>query len=212
MTEFIEFTRNYSDLSTHRGFQWEFFCERCGNGYRSKFQTSATGVVSEAMETAGGFLGGIFGSIANVSERVHSAAWEQAHDHAFEEAVDEVIEHFVQCPHCNGWICRKRCWNESRGMCFNCAPDVAVEAAQAQSQTIADQARQQVSERQYNVDQYTKGDDRRAGCPNCGASLKPNAKFCSECGTAIKTQKFCAECGTQLESNAKFCPDCGAKQ
>lgn len=212
MTEFIEFTRNYSDLSTHRGFQWEFFCERCGNGYRSKFQTSATGVVSEAMETAGGFLGGIFGSIANVSERVHSAAWEQAHDHAFKAAVDEVKELFIQCPRCNSWVCRKRCWHEARGLCFNCAPDAAVEAAQAQSQTIADQARQQVSERQYNVDQYTKGDDRRAGCPNCGASLKPNAKFCSECGTAIKTQKFCAECGTQLESNAKFCPDCGAKQ
>ncbi len=29
MTEFIEFTNNYRDLSTDRGFQWEFRCERC---------------------------------------------------------------------------------------------------------------------------------------------------------------------------------------
>ena len=50
MTEFIEFTNNYQDLSTDRGFQWEFRCERCGNGYRSKFRASATGTISEVLE------------------------------------------------------------------------------------------------------------------------------------------------------------------
>jgi len=35
----IEFTTNYSDLSTDNGFQFEFRCERCGNGYRTEFDT-----------------------------------------------------------------------------------------------------------------------------------------------------------------------------
>jgi predicted amidophosphoribosyltransferase len=68
-----------------------------------------------------------------------------------------------------------------------------------------------VSERQYDVSEYTKGDDLRAGCPNCGASLKPDAKFCSECGTPIKGKKFCSECGSSIEGAPKFCPECGAK-
>ena len=38
MAEFIEFTDNYDDQSTDRGFQWEFHCQRCGNGYRSQFR------------------------------------------------------------------------------------------------------------------------------------------------------------------------------
>jgi len=30
MSERIEFTRNYSDLSTNQGFQFEFKCAQCG--------------------------------------------------------------------------------------------------------------------------------------------------------------------------------------
>ncbi|MBN1219503.1 MAG: zinc ribbon domain-containing protein [Anaerolineae bacterium] len=212
MTELIEFTSNYRDLSTDRGFQWEFYCERCSGGYRSKFDASETGLLSEAMNMAGGFFGGLVGNIAQATDRVHSVAWERGHDQAFTRAVEEVRDYFIQCPNCNAWVCRKRCWNENRGLCFECAPDASVAAAQSQAETIAQQAREEVAQRKYNVSQFTKGDDRRAGCPNCGASLKPNAKFCGECGTAIKTQKFCVECGAELEGTVKFCPECGAKQ
>ena len=34
----IEFADNYEDLSTEAGFQFKFFCERCGNGYMSEFR------------------------------------------------------------------------------------------------------------------------------------------------------------------------------
>ena len=43
MSERIEFTRNYSDLSTNQGFQFEFKCDRCGTGYRTRFQGSIVG-------------------------------------------------------------------------------------------------------------------------------------------------------------------------
>jgi hypothetical protein len=212
MAEFIEFTNNYQDRSTERGFQWEFYCQRCNNGYRSAFQASATGLISEALDVASGLFGGIMGNIASVGDRVHSAAWERAHDHAFTEAAGEVRGFFIQCPNCNEWVCRKRCWNESRGLCLDCAPSASVAAAQAQATAIADQARQQVSERAYDVGEFTQGDDRRAGCPKCGAALQAGAKFCPECGTAIKANKFCSQCGSELAANAKFCAECGAKQ
>jgi hypothetical protein len=212
MTEFIEFTSNYQDLSTERGFQWEFNCERCGNGYRSKFRPSATGMVTEALDVAGGLLGGIFGSAASVSDRIHSAAWERAHDDVFHAACEEVKSYFIQCPRCNSWVCRQRCWNESRGLCYECAPDVAVEAASAQAGAVTDQAVEEVRSRKYDVKAYVAGDSLRAGCPNCGTAIKAGAKFCPECGTPV-TQKdrFCTECGSAIEGG-KFCPECGARQ
>jgi hypothetical protein len=30
----IQFTRNYQDLSTDQGYQFEFSCDRCGNGVK----------------------------------------------------------------------------------------------------------------------------------------------------------------------------------
>jgi uncharacterized OB-fold protein len=212
MAEFIEFTSNYHDKSTKQGFQWEFFCQRCNNGYRSKFQASPTGLLTDALDAASSFFGGIMGNIADMGNRVHSATWEQAHDSAFLEAVEEVREFFVQCPNCNEWVCRKRCWNESRGLCLDCAPSANVAASQAQAEAMAQQARDEVSQRKYDVSEFTKGDKRRGGCPNCGAALAPNAKFCAECGTPIKATKFCSNCGAELDRNAKFCPECGTKQ
>jgi len=39
----IQFTHNHSDHSTDRGFQFEFFCDKCGNGYTTRFQPTAKG-------------------------------------------------------------------------------------------------------------------------------------------------------------------------
>lgn len=213
MAEFIEFTDNYNDLSTDRGFQWEFYCERCANGYRSKFRPSATGLATEVLDVASGVLGGIFGTAAQVGDRVHSAAWERTHDEAFTKAIGEVKAYFVQCPRCNEWVCRQRCWNESRGLCFECAPDVAVETASAQAEAITEQAVEEVRSRKYGVKDFVAGDSLRGGCPNCGAAVKAGAKFCPECGTHLKQKnRFCTECGSPIEAGAKFCPECGAQQ
>ena len=40
----IEFTQNYTDLSTDQGFQFKFFCERCGDGFMSSFQQNPLGM------------------------------------------------------------------------------------------------------------------------------------------------------------------------
>jgi class 3 adenylate cyclase len=45
-------------------------------------------------------------------------------------------------------------------------------------------------------------------CPGCRHENSPGAKFCDECGAALKRR--CASCGAELRSTAKFCDECGA--
>ena len=96
MVEHLEFVKNYKDLSTERGFQYEFFCARCESGYRTKFVPSITGKVSDALDAASSIFGGVFGTAANLGDRVHNAAWEKAHDQNFVEAVKEIRPYFIQ--------------------------------------------------------------------------------------------------------------------
>ena len=133
--EEIEFTRNYSDHSTDQGFQFEFNCNRCGNGYRSTFQPWAVGAVAGALDAASSLFGGVFGQAANIGERVRSANWQQAKDNAFIDAAQKIKPNFIQCPKCTSWVCRKLCWNQARGLCKSCAPDLAV-TIPVQSTTI----------------------------------------------------------------------------
>jgi hypothetical protein len=58
---------------------------------------------------------------------------EKAHDDAFLEAMNELKPDFIQCPRCSSWVCKKSCWNNSKGLCKDCAPDMAVEMAAAQA-------------------------------------------------------------------------------
>lgn len=214
MTEKIEFTSNYNDLSTDRGFQFEFNCNRCGNGIRTSFKPSVTGMASGVMDAASSILGGIFNNASNLTQRVHTAAWERAHDAAFIEAVNEVRPHFVQCPRCSSYVCRDKCWNTKKGLCKSCAPDYGVEMSAAQaSRTVeeiwahskmAEEDREMLQEKSWR-------EGVRATCPECEAPLPANVKFCPECGAKIKTEKHCTECGTKLEPGVKFCPECGTK-
>ena len=66
----IQFTRNYHDLSTDTGFQFEFFCDRCGNGFKSEFKASTVGLAASALRTAGNLFGGILGSASSNSYEI----------------------------------------------------------------------------------------------------------------------------------------------
>jgi hypothetical protein len=208
----IQFVKNYNDLSTDRGFQFEFHCDRCQSGHRTHFQTSKTGLLTEALDTAGGFLGGILGRAADVSERVHSAAWEKAHDAAFTKAVEEAKPHFRQCSRCTKWVCLELCWNEARGLCKECAPDLAVEMSAMQADAAVEAAREKVQVAES--EQVAEKDFEqviRATCPQCGNPVS-GGRFCANCGAALAAEKFCIECGSEIPFQARFCPECGSKQ
>jgi len=210
----IEFTRNYSDLSTNQGFQFEFYCDRCGTGYRTRFAPSALGTITSALDAAGGLFGGVFGRAADLGEHARSATWEKAHDDAFVAAMEELKPDFVQCPRCSSWVCRSQCWNTKKGLCKGCSPDLGVEMAAAQSSRTVEEiwAHSQMAEEDREMlKEKSWREGVRATCPECNAPLATNAKFCPECGAKIQAQAHCTQCGTKLSPGAKFCPECGAR-
>jgi len=213
MADEIEVFSDYEDLSTEQGFQFEFKCGRCGGGLRTSFKASAVGAASEALEAAGGLLGGIFGAAADIGERVRSSAWETAHDKAFKEAVEHIKPKFVKCPRCSEWVCRETCWNTKRGLCKECAPELGVEMSAAQASRSVEEAwaHAAMAEEDKKLAKENWRETIRASCPECGASMASNAKFCPECGAKLKDAALCAGCGAKVTPGAKFCPECGEK-
>ena len=210
----IEFTQNYSDLSTDQGFQFEFNCDRCGTGFRTEFQAFGLGTVSNVLDTASSLFGGVFGQAANVGERARSAAWNKARDDAYAKAMQELKPDFVQCPRCSKWVCRRSCWNNAKGLCKECSPDLGVEMAAAQSSRTVEEiwAHSKVAEADMDMlKEKSWREGVRATCPKCNAPLASNAKFCPECGAKISAEAHCTQCGAKLKTGAKFCAECGTK-
>ncbi len=213
MSDAIKFTKNYQDKSTDTGFQFEFFCDLCGNGYKSRFKTSATGTASSFLNTASSIFGGVFSGAANATESVKSATWERDHEKALAEASAEISPNFVQCPRCNKWVCRERCWNKEKGLCKDDAPDLGVEMATAQAQKSVEEihahAAMAEEDKKLGTEYWREG--IVASCPKCEKPLAKNARFCPECGFNLKAKDKCAKCSAKLQDGAKFCPECGEK-
>ncbi|HEX6901938.1 MAG TPA: zinc ribbon domain-containing protein [Thermoanaerobaculia bacterium] len=205
----IEFTGNYEDLSTDRGYQFKFYCEKCHNGYMSTFKASKIGMAASAAQVAGNLFGGLFGRAAAGAYEIQRAVGGPAHDAALREAVEEIRPLFKQCTRCGQYVCEPVCFNKRAGLCESCAPDMDEEIAAAQ----AEAARTQAFEKAQSVD-WMKGRDlgrvTGAACGACGAKVG-NAKFCPECGTPTVQKKSCGSCGHEVEGSPRFCPECGQK-
>jgi hypothetical protein len=205
----IEFTGNYQDLSTDRGYQFKFFCEKCGNGYMSTFKSSKLGLAASAASVAGNLLGGIFGRAADTAYEIQRAVGGPAHDAALREAVEEIRPQFKQCTRCGQWVCGPVCFNNRAGLCESCAPDMDEEIAAAQ----AEAARLQAFEKAQSVNWMKDRDLGRVtgvACKACGAKTE-GAKFCPECGTPTAQKRACGGCGHEVEGSPRFCPECGQK-
>jgi hypothetical protein len=205
----IQFTRNHNDHSTDKGFQFEFLCDRCHNGFMTEFKPSAAGFAGSALRAAGGLFGGILGQAGSTAYEIERMVRGPGHDKAFREAVEETKPSFSQCPKCTHWVCKATCWNDKRSLCYECAPDIATEIAAAQAQTTVEQMKEKV-----HAQDLTKGLDvtseAAALCPSCGARTQ-GAKFCPDCGKPLRPKNECTRCGTKFEAGTKFCPECGNK-
>jgi len=205
----IQFTRNHTDHSTDKGYQFEFFCDRCGNGFMSEFEASVTGIATSALRAAGSIFGGLFGQASSGSYEIERAIQGPGHDKAFRSAVEQTKPHFRQCPKCAQWVCLNTCWNKKRGLCYECAPDVETELASAQAQATAEQIREKVQKQDLTKDLDVTS-EAAALCPSCGARSQ-GGKFCPECGKPLRTKNECPRCGHKAEAGTKFCPECGHK-
>lgn len=203
----IQFTQNYDDLSTDRGYQFRFYCDKCRNGYLSGFQTSVTGMAGGLLRAAGDIFGGVLGSASNSAFEIQRAVGGKAHDDALRKAVEEATPHFKQCSRCGKWVCPEKCWNATRGLCEECAPDIQEEVAAAQAQATKDQIWQKAAATDFTKD--IKMDAHTAAfCPECGAKAG-SAKFCPECGAKLNPKVSCPQCKAEMEAGVKFCPECG---
>lgn len=208
----VEFTGNHQDLSTDRGYQFKFYCERCGNGYMSSFKASAIGMAASMAQAAGNMLGGIFGRVASGAYEVQRAVGGPAHDAALAEAVEEIRPLFRQCTRCGQWVCEPVCFNGKAGLCERCAPDLDEEIAAAQAEAAREQAHAKAREVDWLAGRRVPepAEPVAAVCKACGAKTD-GGKFCPECGTAVAAKSSCPACSATLEGNPKFCPECGRK-
>jgi hypothetical protein len=205
----IQFTKNHSDHSTDKGYQFEFFCDRCGNGFMSEFKASVTGMATSALRAASNIFGGVLGRAASGTYEIERAIQGPGHDKAFKDAVEEAKPNFRQCPKCAKWVCLGMCWNQKRGLCYDCAPNVETELAAAQAQATVQQMQEKVRAQDLTKD-IDITSEAAALCPHCGARTQ-GAKFCPECGKPLRPKGECPRCGTKIEEGAKFCPECGQK-
>lgn len=209
------FTRNNRDHSNDQGYQFEFFCDHCGNGHRSAFKTSGIGLAASVLRAAGSIFGGAVSDAGWGASHLKDAFRGPAWDAAFKDAIEECRPKFRHCTLCGVWVCPEACWNADRGLCERCAPNLAEHAAAMQAQVAVEQARQKIEA----VDQTRGADIANAErsvsrCTKCNATLGPNARFCAECGFAATSAtaagpKFCSGCGEGLAPGAKFCAGCG---
>jgi rubrerythrin len=211
MATHVPFTDNYDDLSTDRGFQFRFNCERCGNGHMSAFQANAIGMAGGALQAAGSMFGGILGRAAHSAYDIQRMVGGPAHDNALRKAVEEVSPEFTQCRRCGNWVCREVCWNESRGQCVNCAPHMDEEIKAIESDATIHAIREKAYEAGLGAGVNVQSAAAPTMCPQCGAENAPGQKFCGECGTNVLAIPKCPSCGAQGERGQKFCGECGSK-
>nr|MDO8098619.1 zinc ribbon domain-containing protein [Candidatus Njordarchaeota archaeon] len=217
---FQAFTRNYGDNSTEAGFQFTFFCDLCGDGYKTKFIEAKSykkaglfskigRVASIGAQVAGK---GTAGWVARegtgiISERFQgmSPAWQKEHEAAFQTAQNEAKGHFSRCPRCKRYVCEND-WNEEEGLCVDDAPREAVEVAAAKGRKMVADIEAKAAQTQVFTGEI---ETKQTICPQCG---KPagQGKFCNNCGAPLAVTK-CPRCGAPNPAGTRFCGECGTK-
>lgn len=205
MPGFTPFTNNYTDLSDRNGYQFEFRCDVCGSGYRSEFIRSNLGTAGSLLSGASNLLGGMFNSASNVADRARDFTDRGARDEALEKAANEIMPLFTRCPRCSNWV-DETCWNQARGLCVRCAPNLATEMEAERASVEIGQMRDAMSrETVFSGDTSA----RATVCANCGKPVG-SERFCSNCGSPTGQNK-CPQCGADLGAGARFCGNCGTK-
>lgn len=213
-------TNNYNDNSTEAGFQFVFYCDKCGDEYQTNFVECVNQKKSNFLRTltdglsAGARIAGLHnlaygleegGRVATNRFEGMSSEWHKEHEIAFKNAVNEAKGHFHRCSGCQSWVCDD-CFNEDEGMCVECSPRESAMVSKARAERIKEEIEEKASKTSLFKG---KIGSRQMICPKCG---KPTGqgKFCSNCGSPVGMPK-CPSCGAENQASSKFCNECGAR-
>jgi hypothetical protein len=207
----VPFTGNVLDLCNENGFQWEFTCDRCDNGFRSPFAQNVASRGRGVLRMAGEWFGGKLETFSQGVEEFNQYGYvgeeSATKDQFFAKAVENVRPNFRQCRGCGGWACAQFCWNNDVGQCMECSPLATEELARAQAEARGSQLR----ERAFQQD-LVGGMDVAAPpmlrCDTCGGSTG-GGKFCQHCGAGLIKKVSCGRCGADAPPGASFCMQCG---
>lgn len=219
MSSEMRFSNNYRDLcqqsGTGAGFQFEFYCSRCSDTWRSAFEPYASarvaGWLNKVVSAAWGVFGGSGYGVSNAADGLAGAGYGTARDAAFSRAAADVERRFNRCARCTQQVCN-RCWNAAQGLCLNCAPDTAAEALAAQQRGLNDSAAERAyAAGQIRGQQFDVTTPRQLVCPQCRTETH-GANFCPGCGSHLAQQDLCGSCRAPVPQGAAFCPDCGTRR
>ncbi len=208
MTEAVPFTDNVRDLSNSDGYQFEFRCERCGNGYRSAFQPDVRQRGQRLVRGVGNLFGGALSELSSAADQLLDRGTNSvAKDRALRGAGQEIADRFHQCRGCGDWVCEDVCWNDQVGQCVRCSPVITEQLAQLQAEARRNQLVDQLSTTDL-IQGLAVGQQAQPRCPSCGAQAA-GGKFCSECGASLRQEQTCPSCAAVNPVGAKFCSECG---
>ena len=180
---------NYRDVSTSvsdvsAGFQFEFFCEKCGESSRSAFRPYRKGQITGWLSRFA-FMFYDLNKASRATGAFAEAGASGAKGEALAEAMAAAAPLYEKCPGCRKWVGRE-CWNSGTSSCRDCAARASLDAAPAAGAAAGG-----------------------ATCPNC-QTPSSGGRFCHECGFDMaSTHKSCPACGITLPRQARFCTDRG---
>jgi hypothetical protein len=215
MSAEMQFANNYRDLSNasgvDAGFQFEFYCQRCSDRWRTHFKPYRSGQASGWLQKGAGMFGGLLGNASSLFSGMAQAGWHSARDDAFTEAVAAGKAHFNRCGNCHGYVCTP-CFDGATGLCFNCAPNVKVAITQARARgEVRGASELAEAEGQARGTRRDVREDMQLVCPQCRAETH-GARFCPQCGHQMAQKVQCGSCSAALQPGTKFCTDCGQRQ
>jgi hypothetical protein len=180
---------HYTDLSSENGFQFEFYCERCPEAWRSGFVRYTEGRLPGAMDAASRLMGPRNAAARGVAT-FRGGAWDRARDAAFRKAARTAGEHFHDCPKCRSQCC-PGCWSATAECCATC---VSSGVAHALSRRRGAALGQPIGR----------------CCSECARPVG-GASFCPHCGAGLGEKQACRACRTTIPVAVRFCPSCGER-
>jgi hypothetical protein len=209
----VPFTGNVWDLCNENGWQWEFRCDRCQNGYRSAFKQNVAsrgrGVLRMASEWFGGKVETFSRGVEDFNHYGFMGEEGATKDTYFAKAVEEVKPNFRQCRGCGSWMCAQFCWNNEVGQCMECSPLATEELARAQAEARNFQLRERAFQQDW-IGETNVREEPKLRCDTCGGSTG-GGKFCQHCGVALVKKVSCPKCDTEAPPGAHFCMECGTQ-